>query len=289
MSKDLITGANKGFIGRQLVKRLLKNKNILKVFKQEEWPELEKILSVFSPDRIFHLASFGNHYFQKELDQIFDVNINKTIQLLNASRDLNFTSFVLIGSSSEYGKKNVPMKETDLLEPDTFYGASKAASTLIAQVWAKNFNKPIIVIRPFSIFGPGEGDHRFIPTVIRSCILGEPMKLDPNSMHDWLYVSDLIDGILLLSDKAGDIKGQIINLGSGVQTTNEEIVQIIEKICGKKANIKKQSQVRTYDKTSWVADTTLAKTLGWQPKTNLFNGLKKTVKYYEKIIKRATN
>lgn len=287
MSKDLITGANKGFIGGHLVKKLRKNKSHLKVFRQEEWQELDQTLSLFSPDRIFHLASFGNHYFQKDLNQIFDVNINKTIQLLDASRNLNLTSFILIGSSSEYGKKNNPMIETDLLEPDTFYGASKAAATLIAQVWAKNFNKPIIIIRPFSIFGPGEEDHRFIPTIIRSCILGEPMRLDPSSVHDWLYVSDLVEGILMLADRAGNLKGRVINLGSGIQTTNKEIVETIEKICGKKANIKKRGESRSYDKTKWVADITLARTLGWKPKVNLTQGLTKTVKYYEKIIKRA--
>lgn len=289
MHKDLLTGSNTGFIGRHLAKKLKKNRSKLNLLRQDEWQQLDKILKLFSPDRIFHLASFGNHSFQKNLEQTLDVNIFKTFQLLNASKGLKISSFVLLGSSSEYGKKNEPMKETDLLEPDTFYGASKAAATLLAKVWAKNFKLPVVIIRPFSIYGPGEADHRFIPTVIRSCLLKEPMDLDPSAVHDWLYVSDLIDGILLLSDKASFLKAQIINLGSGIQTTNKEIVETIEMICGKKANIRNIGKTRSYDKVTWVADISLAKSLGWKPKTNLFKGLAKTVKRYEQIITRAKN
>lgn len=284
MHKDLLTGSNTGFIGRQLAKKLKRNRSKLKLLRQDEWLELGKILKLFSPDRIFHLASFGNHNFQKNLEQILDVNIFKTFQLLSATRGLKISSFVLLGSSSEYGKKNEPMKETDLLEPETFYGASKAAATLLAQVWAKNFRQPVVIIRPFSIYGPGEADHRFIPTVIRSCLLKEPMDLDPNAVHDWLYVSDLIDGILLFSDKASDLIAQVINLGSGTQTTNKEIVETIEMICGKKANIRNIGKTRYYDKVTWVADISLAKSLGWKPKTSLFKGLFKTVKRYEQAL-----
>lgn len=287
MPKILVTGANKGFIGSHFAKKLKHPKNKIKLFSQDEWQSLNEVMSVFSPDRIFHFASYGNHYSQKDLNQTLDVNIFKTYQLLEASLNLNFKSFILIGSSSEYGKKKAPMKETDLLEPDTFYGASKAAATLLTQVWAKNFNKPVVIIRPFSIYGPGEADHRFIPTLVRSCLLGEAMKLDPTAVHDWLYVSDLIDGILLAAKRANNLRGKIINFGSGIQSTNQEIVEIVENILGKKANIGKRGKSRSYDKKSWVADITIAKSLGWKPKVSLVNGLKKTVKYHEKILKRA--
>lgn len=284
MNKDLITGANSGFIGGHLAKKLRRLKSRIKLFRQDEWEQLDDKLNHFSPNRIFHLASYGNHYYQKDFKKTLDVNIIKTSNLHEASKNLELDAFIILGSSSEYGKKNAPMKETDLLEPDTVYGATKVAATLLSQVWAKNNQEPIVIIRPFSIFGPHEADHRFIPTTIRSCLLGEPMSLDPNSVHDWLFVSDLIDGILLLASKARDLKGQIINLGSGIQTTNAEVVEIIEKICGKKANIKKSGMHRVYDNTSWVADISKARALGWQPKISLFEGLIETVKHYKKSI-----
>lgn len=287
MFRDLITGANKGFIGGHLARSLKDKKNNLRLLRQDEWRELEDVIENFSPDRIFHLASYGNHYHQRNFKKTLDVNVVKTFRLLEASRNLNYKTFVLLGSSSEYGIKNAPMKETDLLEPDTFYGATKASATLLSQIWAKNFDKPIVIVRPFSIFGPGEAEHRFIPTIIRSCLLGESMELDPDAVHDWLFVPDLIDGILLAAKKAGDLKGQVLNLGSGVQTTNRKIVEIVEEICDKKANILESRKTRSYDNATWVADITRAKSFGWKIKFSLTEGLVETVEYYAKTITRA--
>jgi len=282
--KELITGANRGFIGSKLAEQLEHQGHEVRRFTIEDWAHLKDVLSTFNPQRIFHLAAYGNHFNQADIGEMIQANIMKTFSLLEATNQMEYEAFILFGSSSEYGRKSSPMKEEDVLEPETFYAATKCAATLLARVWAKQFNKPIVVIRPFSIFGEGEATHRFIPTVIRSCLIGEPMSLDPEASHDWLYVSDLIRGVLMVAQKAKQLKGEVINFGSGKQTTNEQIVRIIEKVCGKKANVVEKKRLRPYDTTSWVADISKAKSLGWEPEISLEEGIKRTVKYYEGII-----
>lgn len=167
------------------------------------------------------------------------------------------------------------MSELDVLLPQTAYACTKAAFTQLSRMYYA------LNIRPFSVYGPQEKDTRFIPTVIRSCITQEPMILDPNAKHDWIFCDDLIDGMILMSLKYQLLKGTSVNLGTGIQTDNRTVVDIIEELTGKKANIIKTLELRKGDSPDWRADITRAKDLGWAPKTNIVRGLEKTVKFYE--------
>ncbi|MFH1388443.1 MAG: NAD-dependent epimerase/dehydratase family protein [Patescibacteria group bacterium] len=189
----LVTGSN-GFIGKELV-RTLENKghkvvrfdrNILykpRILKSQ----IRKIL----PAKIFHLAAYGNHSNQKDISKIVYCNYIATYNLLDATKDLNIDSFINTGSSSEYGRKRIPMKEDMHLETDTFYGATKAGSTYLSRAFAKQFNMHIVTVRPFSVYGPGEDQKRFIPTVIKCALNEETLNL-AQGVHDWIYISDFI-------------------------------------------------------------------------------------------------
>lgn len=235
---------------------------------------------MFDPDVIFHLAAYGNKYDQKNVTAIYTANIMRLLSLIKETDKIDYKAFIVIGTSSEYGTKDKPMKETDLLEPETFYAASKVGATHLARVWAIQRNKPIVIIRPFSLYGPGEGEHKFIPILTKSLFTDQRIKLAPG-VHDWIHIDDFIDALLLVTKHANELKGQVVNIGTGIQHTNEEVAQMASEVSGIKLDIEKVGKLRDYDTSkSWVADITKIKKLGWTPKISLREGIKKYIEWY---------
>lgn len=273
MSKQtyVILGAN-GFVGKRLIE-VLENQNVRLIPRDMycNFYALKEYLEALRPDHIINCSAYGNMAHQSDIDAIYQINVINPIYLLQATKNVDYKSLILIGSSSEYGSKSEPMNELDLPETDTFYGASKVAQTYLARAYAKQFNKPIRVVRPFSIYGEDEADFRFIPTVIRSVKEGKEFNLVKEPSHDWIYIDDFIQGLLLATRKKIDL----LNVGTGEQFSNIEVVEMLEEISGKKANYKEVEQLRGFDSNNWVADNSLLKDLGWKQKYSLFNGLKK--------------
>lgn len=275
----LITGAS-GFIGTALGASLLEKRYKVvalprSMFYQKK--KLKEFVDNLKPDYIFHLASYGNKHFQNDEDKIFRANIVGTFNLLKAVQGINFKAFINVGSSSEYGIKDKPMKEDDFLASETFYGVTKASATLLCRAFAKKYNKAIVTVRPFSVYGPNEDPNKFIPTVVDCGLKEKNLKLAPG-VHDWIYIDDFINGMLIVAKKAKKLKGRVINIGTGVQTSNQDVVKIVESIIKNKISIEYVSPIRDYDTDfSWVADNSLLKSLGWQNKTSLKEGLKKII------------
>jgi nucleoside-diphosphate-sugar epimerase len=276
----LVSGSH-GFLGEHLCRRLEQSGHKIYKLPRELLlgnPEIGNKCIEFNPDFIFHLASYGNHHNQTEMHEVITVNILKTWILLEATKILSYKAFINVGSSSEYGNKLEPMRESDVLEPITMYGASKAAATALARGFAHTYIKPIVTVRPFSIYGPGEADFRFIPTVIKSIKNNKELELSQGD-HDWVYVDDVVSAMLLISDNAMKYSGEVINIGTGLGYTNHFIVRAIENIMGKKAIIKEVDNTRLQDSKVWLADNKRLLSLGWSCKT-IFDGLKETIKYY---------
>ena len=106
-----------------------------------EYEKLRDALKKIQPDFIFHTAAYGGSADQKNTEKIIETNIIGTVNLIRSCRDINVNLLVNTGSSSEYGIKNSAMKESDLLEPVTEYGVSKAAATLFCQSY-RGHGKP---------------------------------------------------------------------------------------------------------------------------------------------------
>lgn len=261
--KTAITGSS-GFIGKHLHLRL---KDDLYLYSRDEG--MEGIID-FNPDYIFHLA--GEIYQEEEM---VESNIELTHKLLNAARHMtNLKAFVAVGSSSEYGRKDHPMSETDFLDPTTMYEATKGAATLLCQAYARAYGVPAMVARPFSVYGTYEPAKRFIPTVLRLIKRDEELKLAPG-VHDFIHVDDFVDGLLLLASNPQP--GEVFNFGTGVQTSNRELVSFVEQIYDKKLKVKEIPSLHSYDTTSWVADISKATKLGWKPMYQLKEGLRQVI------------
>lgn len=235
-----VTGAN-GFIGQHLVKRLTKDGHKIMTVDHKflvDYPDkLDEIIKEANPDWIFHLAAFGNMAHQKDEFEIITSNIAGTYNLLHAVRDIDYKSFINVSSSSV------------LLPHQTIYSATKMGAEYLCKAYVDEYNKPIVTVRPASIFGIGEAGFRFIPTVFRSCLENEPMTLAPNATHDWVNVDDLVENMIGIA--LSDNKEQTYNIASGIKTTNREIITMIEDITGKNANIKEEKQLRSFDTNDW--------------------------------------
>jgi len=265
MSKVFITGGS-GFLGNNLFERLGDDD----VYLYERGEGFNGLMS-FGPDIIIHAA--GEIYQEGKM---FNSNVKLTYLLLESSRMVkNLQAFIYIGTSSEYGRKTKPFKETDTLEPTNLYEATKGAGTLLTVAFAKQYGLPAVVARPFSLYGPGDPDFRFIPKAIQAAKAGWEFPLAPG-VHDWIYVDDFITGILDLTVRCQP--GEIYNFGSGVQSTNEEVLELIEEIVGRKTKRVLVEKMKPYDSDCWVADISKAKKIGWKPRFTLREGLVKLIK-----------
>ena len=278
-----ITGSN-GFIGKHLCNALIAKGYKVAPFPRELFMDtisMEKWLKEVNPTLIVHLASYGNHSTQRDIDEMMLANVVNTYTLLSASRDIPYSAFINVSSSSVYGRQATAMRETMLPEPNNMYGCTKVAGEYLARAFAMDLKKPVVNIRPFSVYGPGEADHRLIPTMLRSFILGEHMTLSDTPVHDWIYVDDLIDGILLVAEKAWNLRGSAINLGTGRQVDNRFIYEILKGLTGSEGHVKHIEDGRDYDLKLWKSESSSLRAFGWTPLVGLEQGLWRTYLHYK--------
>ncbi len=278
-----ITGRN-GFIGRHLAFALeLRGHKVIGIpsWMLHDAFALREEMRKIQPDYIFHLGAYGNHTQHDNEYQIFKTNVVGTHEMLLATKDISYKGFINFGSSSEYGKKNSPMMECDLLETDTIYGATKVAATYLCRAFAKQYTKPIITVRPFSVYGEGEASFRFIPQIIKHLKDGTPMDVDLDGVHDWIYVKDLVNALLVLMDHSTDLFGQVVNIGTGEMTKNARIIRELEVISEKRLEVNVFGYMRKDDSPVWVDGGTKMRSLAWEPKYSLMEGLEKTYEYYK--------
>jgi dTDP-glucose 4,6-dehydratase len=242
----LLTGA-KGFLARNIHKKISDKYNIIE-FQKPMRPE-----DVGPVDIIIHCAA--EIYDEKNM---FESNVLLTHALLQKALKDNCKKFIHIGTSSEYGRVRRGITETDRINPTTLYEATKGCGTLLTQAFSREYGLPGIVIRPFTIYGPYENKQKFIPTVYEAYLKKIPIKLVKSPVHDWVYVDSFVAGIEKLLESEY-IPGDIVNFGTGTQTSNLEVFRNLEKILGETIPFTEIETFRSYDSGYWKCDNRYAK------------------------------
>jgi nucleoside-diphosphate-sugar epimerase len=190
--------------------------------------------------------------------------------------------FVNTGSSSEYGRKAFAMRETDILEPDSYYAVAKAAQSLLSRHCSQASGLPIVTLRLFSVYGPYEEPTRLIPKLMMAALGGQPIDMvAPEIARDFIYVDDVVHTYLDI-DHLKTLPGEILNIGTGVQSSLQDVVDTVNALCEAPLDVRwGNMESRPWDSDVWVGDISKAKRLmGSPPRTTLREGLSHSLAWY---------
>ncbi len=254
--------------------------------------QVDEVFKSHSIDRVVHLGAYAGVRQSVANPHIyFDNNVNGTLCLLEAARRNPVDAFVLVSSSTVYGKESViPFKEDTTLSgtPASPYGVTKRAAELAGLNYFELHNVPVVCVRPFSVYGP-----RLRPdlalTIFADRIFSEqPIHVfgDGSAIRDFTHVSDICTGLRSAMERS-EAKGQCINLGHGRPISVIELIQLIEASAGLKANIQFVDPVQA-DLSATFADLGKARRLlDYEPQVKAVDGIPSFVEWFSHQLRTA--
>jgi len=288
--RALVTGAG-GFVGAHLTARLVTDgwDVVATVRPGSPGPEGAMVLSVdltdpmatagvarrADPDVAFLLAAARAAGSPAERAATMAVNASGGAWLVDALGH-RCRAVVRLGSSTEYGAADGPMDECTPLQPRGFFGATKAAGSVLLAATAAARGLRATVLRAFQVYGPGDHPGRLVPAALRAARSGEVLPLTgPGLRRDWVYVDDVVEACMRAALADHLPAGQVLNIGTGRQVANEELVALVEKVSGRTLRVAAGAhEARSWDTGSWVCDPSrAAELLGWEAKVALEDGL----------------
>ena len=231
------------------------------------------------PDIILHLAAeaYVPKSFTQPLD-VFAVNLDGTLNILEAARGLPAIERVVVTSSSEvYGSYPDPISEKNLLNPTSPYGASKVAADRAAYAWYITYKMPIAIIRPFNTYGPRH-TYDVIPKFIDLALSGKPLTVHGTGKQsrDFTYVSDTVNGFLLMGIHPKAI-GETVNFGAGSPVSIGDLAVKVKELTGSTSEIIYDTS-RLAEVQTLTCDWSKAKELfDWQPLVGFEEGLNNNI------------
>lgn len=297
MKKKILIIGGSGFLGFNTILSLKKNKsfkitsisrNIPKHIKKIKNIELikadlskPKILEKKIGNKNFDIImNFGGNIEHSNKMQTEKSHFKVCKNLVDFFKKKNISLFIQAGSSMEYGNLKSPNNEKSKCKPNSIYGKSKLKSS---NYISKKSNFRYVILRLYQIYGPHQKLNRVIPLAIKNLLQGKIFKTSSgNQVRDFLYVSDFTNLIkkIITIDK---IKSGIYNVGSGEKTS---LKTIIEKIGGLIKNGKIEynaiSMRRDEVKLLYPSIKKIKMSFNWRSQTNIFSGLKRTIRFYEK-------
>ncbi len=318
MSKVLVTGAG-GFIGSHLVEELVRHGKEVRAFvrynSRNQWGLLEDLPKdvldqieivqgdLKDPDgvrkavkgckKVFHLgALIAIPYSYVHPFDFIQTNVVGTANLLNACLETEGLERVVHTSTSEvYGTAQyVPIDERHPLQAQSPYSASKIGADQLAESYYRCFGLPVSILRPFNTFGPRQSIRAIIPTIISQALGEGKIRLgNLRPRRDFLFVKDTVRGFMEF-EKCEKAIGKVVNLGTGIDISIEELTKKVLDLLGKKKEVEIDPQRIRPEKSEvfqLLSDTRLAQELfGWKPKFRLEEGLRETIEWYKRNIHR---
>jgi nucleoside-diphosphate-sugar epimerase len=245
---------------------------------------VRRIVGSAAPDFVFHLAKHRGNPATIDYRSAYAHNLDATLNLLEAVHGLALRRFVQIGSSLEYDLERSPLRESDAPAPRTVHGVTKAAASLLVQHFARERGVPAVVLRLFTVYGPWEAPTRFVPKLMLAALEeGRPLVVtaERELAHDWILVDDVVEACVRGATAAG-VEGEIINVATGRESTNEQLIDVVERLVGRQIpRAAVPFPKRPWDTSHWVADVTVARDLlGWQAEADLETGLARTLDWF---------
>lgn len=246
---------------------------------------LGRALAQVRPDGIFHGAVIRPAPGLSD-SEITAANVTGTHHLVEAAVEAGVERLVIAGSATEYGPGKPPLREEDPSPPGSPYGTAKAAATTLGLRAHEQGRLQVTVLRLFYLYGLDEKPERLIPSAIRAVLSGRPLPLTgPGLRRDYVFVEDAVDACVR-SLNPGRPSGQVVNVGTGTDTSNEEVVELLGELMGRPVTVAAgRLPPRATDRTHWCADVSrAARVLGWRPTTSLRQGLARCVAWHRERV-----
>jgi len=316
--KVLVTGAD-GFIGSHLVERLAAGGaqvtalSLYNSFDSHGWldelpaetlravklirgdvrngPFIGRLVE--GQDLVFHLAALISIPYSYEATHSYvDVNVTGTLNVLEAARAHGVKRVVHTSTSEVYGTAQyTPIDEHHPLQGQSPYSASKIGADMMAEAYARSFDLPVVILRPFNTFGPRQSERAVIPTVIRQCLdhACKTIRLgDPSPIRDFSYVTDTAEAFAAIGATEKLEYGQAYNAGTGVAVSVGEVVETIRRLVGTDKPVKAEpSRLRppNSEVRALLADNRrLIAATGWRPRIDLEEGLSRTITWWRRRL-----
>jgi len=234
-------------------------------------------------NRICHLAALaGVRYSFEHPDEFITNNIRGTFEVLDEARQQEIPGFIYASSSSVYGGNGkLPASEEDRVDDQlAMYGMTKKDNELLAHTYHHNYSIPVTGLRFFTVYGPWGRPDMALFLFTDAILKDKPIKVfgEGKMQRDFTYVDDIVSGIIAAIDKNYD--EEIFNLGCGRKEELMDFITMIEKACGKEAK-KEMLPMQPGDVRASLADISHAKEkLGYEPKTQIKDGIPKFVEWY---------
>lgn len=311
MKKDvnvLITGGC-GFIGVNLIDFILEKTNWQVRVLDNLYSGKKEYLSRFNDDRLsFVKGDIRDERVVEEVvegcdfvvnlaaqvgvmpsikDPFFDMDINVkgALSLLNACVENNVSRFVQASSAAPLGEQDMPLDEEKVPRPLSPYGASKLACEGYCSAFSGSYGLKTVVLRFSNVYGPwSELKGSVIPLFIRQILNDETLTVygDGCQTRDFVYVSDICQGIFLGLTEDLSEGFSLFQLGTGVETSVNQLIEILQNVFPddfryEYAPARDGEIIRNY------ADISKAeKRLGYKPRVSIEEGVKRTVGWFEK-------
>jgi UDP-N-acetylglucosamine/UDP-N-acetylgalactosamine 4-epimerase len=248
--------------------------------------EREIIIATQGIDYILHQAALGSVPRSFEFpDEYYKNNFLGTVNVINAARINNVKKVVYASSSSVYGDSlNIPRVEDNIGFPLSPYAHSKKLVEEFATVYSKLFDLDLIGLRYFNVYGPKQDSNRMYPAVIAAfcekAIRGDSLIVygDGNQRRDFTFVNDVVSANILaaITDTRGN---KVFNVGTGMSTSINEIINIISGILKVKIDVKYEKERKGDVKESFASISKIRETLNFSNSYSLMTGIKQLIEY----------
>jgi len=312
----LITGGC-GFIGINLVKQLAdkgyrirvldnlstgKEKNLKKLLiSYPQAPAVDLIVgdirnqaivnqNIKGTVAVVHLAAHTDVIGSLENPkEDWDINVNGTLNLLEACRKNGVAKFIFASSNAVLGEQPPPIDESAIPRPLSPYGASKLAGEALCSSYCHSFGLETSALRFANCYGPCSEHKNSVITKFMKCAM-EGMSLtiygDGNQTRDFIHVDDICRAIYLALTKQSSPGGEVFQIATGKETSINSLARLIGEIAGRELQIIHQPERKGEIKRNY-SDINKARTmLGFKPKVELKAGLKDLWQWFQKEEKQ---
>lgn len=316
MEKILVTGAG-GFIGSHLTELLIRQGYNVRAFVHYNslgtWGWLDKLpqevksdLDVFPGDirdshgvtmalrgcsAVFHLAALiAIPFSYHSPDTYVDTNIKGTLNVLQASRDLDVSRVLVTSTSEVYGTAQyTPIDENHPYHGQSPYSATKIGADMLSEAFFRSFSTPVTIVRPFNTFGPRQSARAVIPAIITQLLSGaEVIKLgNLIPSRDFVYVKDTVNAFIEIFKTDATI-GQIINIATGrefsIRTVAEEMIRQINPVSHLETSYDRFRPEKSEVLRLVGNNEKIKRLTAWEPRYSFENGITETITFLKENL-----